>query len=387
VRHPVLIFAFALLPPTAALAAPPTPASVPAKAAGPTKAAGPRAAPAASAAAAAPARAPASQKSGDEECLGCHEDSTDTVRFEDGSKLAVGVSRKALESSVHYRKVECVDCHKDAAGGYPHPQRKYKSRRAYAIARYEVCKRCHFANYTRTLESVHFRQLSQGNMTAPLCTDCHGTHDVKKPGQPRRAISDGCARCHAETYKIYAQSVHGAALREDNPDVPVCTDCHRAHDVVDPRSTAFRLREPTMCGGCHADEKRMAKYKLSTKVLKTYLNDFHGVTVSFRKKEKRPDITQFQAVCSDCHGVHDIRKSTDPRSSVMKANLSKTCRRCHKDATDNFPAAWLSHWEPSPKRAPLVFFIQKAYDILIPFIILGLLLHVLLHVWRVTINR
>jgi hypothetical protein len=111
------------------------------------------------------------------------------------------------------------------------------------------------------------------------------------------------------------------------------------------------------------------------------------VTVSFRKKEKRPDITQYQAVCSDCHGVHDIRKSSDPNSSVMKANISKTCRRCHKDATDNFPSAWLSHWEPSPKRAPLVYFIQKAYDILIPFIILGLLLHVLLHVWRVTINR
>jgi len=370
VNQPLLVVATLLLLPSAALAAPP--ASAPAS--GPARAK-------------AVAEAPGSQKGGDEECLGCHEDSKETVRFEDGSKLSVGISRKALESSVHYRKVECVDCHKDAAGGYPHPERKHKTRRAYAIARYEVCKRCHFANYTRTLESVHFRQLSQGNFTAPLCTDCHGTHDVKKPGQPRRAISNGCAKCHTETYKVYAQSVHGAALREDNPDVPVCTDCHRAHDVVDPRSTAFRLREPTMCGGCHADEKRMAKYKLSTKVLKTYLNDFHGVTVSFRKKEKRPDITQYQAVCSDCHGVHDIRKSTDPHSSVMKANLAKTCRRCHKDATDNFPTAWLSHWEPSPTKAPLVYFIQKAYDILIPFIILGLLLHVLLHVWRVTINR
>jgi predicted CXXCH cytochrome family protein len=362
-----------LLGPAAALAAP-----------GSQPAPGSQAAPASQGAA---ASQKAAAPSTDEECLGCHDGSKDTIKFEDGSTLSVGVDAKKLMGSVHAKKVECVDCHKDVGNSYPHPERKYKTRRAYAIARYEVCKRCHFANYTRTVDSVHFKQMLGGNQKAPVCTDCHGAHDVKKPDKPRSAISTGCATCHGQINKAYSQSVHGAALRENNPDVPACTDCHRAHDVVDPRTAAFRLGEPQMCGSCHADEKRMAKYNISTAVLKTYLKDFHGVTASFRKKEGKGDVGAWQAVCTDCHGVHDIRRHQDPSSSVMRSNLGKTCRRCHKDATDNFPIAWLSHYEPSPKKAALVFYIQKTYNVLIPFVIIGLLLHVLMHIWRVTINR
>jgi hypothetical protein len=35
------------------------------------------------------------------------------------------------------------------------------------------------------------------------------------------------------------------------------------------------------------------------------------------------------AVCTDCHGVHDIQPSRDARSKVYPLNVAKTCSNCH----------------------------------------------------------
>ena len=35
----------------------------------------------------------------------------------------------------------------------------------------------------------------------------------------------------------------------------------------------------------------------------------------------------------------------------------------------------------------MVFGVQKFYDVLIPFMMIGLLLQILLHFWRVVVNR
>ena len=126
---------------------------------------------------------------------------------------------------------------------------------------------------------------------------------------------------------------------------------------------------------------------LSTNVLSTYLSDFHGKTASLRRNQGRVPTGPVVARCTDCHGVHDIERPDDPSSPVMKANLVKTCRQCHAEANDNFPAAWLSHYEPSWKKAPLVYGVKLAYAVLIPFMIGGLGLQILLHLWRLMVNR
>jgi len=169
-------------------------------------------------------------------------------------------------------------------------------------------------------------------------------------------------------------------------DAPVCADCHRSHNIEDPRTVVFHLKTPELCARCHTDEKLMAKYGLSTNVLKTYLKDFHGMTASLHKREQITP-SAVTAVCTDCHGVHDILAVKDPSSTVMKANLVRVCQKCHADATESFPAAWLSHYEPSPKRAPLVYYVKLFYQIFIPFVVLGLVLQILLHIWRVVVNR
>src|SRR5215204_745442 len=272
-----------------------------------------------------------------------------------------------LPQSVH-ANVACDDCH--AAEG----------------AKVQ-CQRCHLANYEKTLDSVHQRAVARGDRVAPGCVGCHGTHDVKKAAQPRAAIAQGCAKCHEGVAAVYAASVHGTGVAANNADTPVCTDCHRAHDVAGPRKTQWALRTPELCGSCHANTALMKKYGLSAKVLSTYLSDFHGKTAALRGTQGTEPNGAVVARCTDCHGVHGIQKATAATSPVIQANLLQSCRQCHPEATPNFPAAWLSHYEPSIKKAPVVYAVKIGYAIVIPFMIGGLGLQILLHLWRLMANR
>jgi predicted CXXCH cytochrome family protein len=338
-----------------------------------------------------PARAaiPAEQ----DDCLGCHgADPSQVMDLPSGEKLPLFVDQEHFAKSVHGEILRCGDCHSDKTG-YPHDSKPFQTRRDVTTAYYEQCKSCHFANYTKTLDGVHFAVMAKGNRKAALCVDCHGSHDISRPTEPRARISKTCAGCHAQVNQIYLGSVHGRGRAAGNQDVPVCTDCHRAHDIADPRDGSLALRTPEVCGRCHTDAKLMARYGLSPKVVDTYLKDFHGMSSTLSRGHAGKNGNgngkgkPLAAVCTDCHGVHDIAKVKDPSSPVVRANLVKTCRKCHPDATDNFPASWLSHYEPSPDKASVVWAVQMFYRLMIPFMIGGLVLQIALHLWRVVVNR
>ncbi len=320
-----------------------------------------------------------------EACLSCHAEPDITLTFESGERHALAVDGKGLASSVH-GKLLCTDCHAGFSE-VPHPERHFKSLTQFRASFREACKECHFENYTKTLDSVHFALQARGDAHAPSCVGCHGSHAISRPAEPRSRISQTCATCHERISIAYARSVHGKALlEEDNRDVPVCTDCHHSHDIADARERSWRMQSPALCGRCHTDKKLMGKYGLSTNVLSSYLADFHGTTASFGVG-RADGQERVAALCVDCHGIHDITKVKDPGSRVLQANLVKTCQKCHPGATETFPAAWLSHYEPSWERARLVYLVKTFYKVLIPFIVGGLILQILLHLWRVVVNR
>ena len=317
-------------------------------------------------------------------CLSCHSDRNMSVTLPSGETRALYVDLDALRQSVHGNKLSCTDCHQDMTS-MPHDARPFQTKRDFTLAYYEQCKRCHFANYTKTLDSVHFKALERRDRMAPTCVDCHGAHDIAPSHKPKARMSQTCARCHQGVFEVYTKSVHGRFL-EKIDDVPGCTDCHRSHDVAGPRDGSWQKRTPELCGTCHANKALMKKYGLSTAVSQTYVADFHGMTASLQGAGTSRE-SSVVALCTDCHGVHDIAKVNEPGSRVLRANLVKTCSRCHEGASENFPAAWMSHYEPTWEKAPLVYGVQLFYDILIPFMIAGLLLQILLHFWRVVVNR
>ena len=320
-----------------------------------------------------------------QKCLECHSLEND-VRLESGELISFTVNEEAYLKSSHGKKLACSDCHTDLKGAVDgHAAKRFKSKREFAIGYSEACQKCHFNNYKDTLDSVHRSLIKAGNLEAAVCSECHGAHDISSPNEPRTKISNTCATCHPKVAAVYAKSTHGQALAKGNDDVPACTDCHQSHAIAGPQTADWRAKSPEMCGSCHANEKMMAKYKLSTSVLQTYLADFHGTTIALSGKDEKAQ--PVVALCTDCHGVHDITKVSDPGSPVLKANLLNTCKKCHAGATANFPSSWLSHYEPSLSKAPLVYLVKVFYMLLIPFMIGGLSLQIILHLWRLVVNR
>lgn len=324
-------------------------------------------------------------------CMRCHRYEL-SLTCRNGEKVPLKVEISHSETHAH-EKLRCSDCHYGFSSE-EHPRRNFRSRRDYTIAASESCRRCHFDKYTKTLDSVHYTMLSQGNLKAPVCNDCHGSHaipHITRGVKGRTMTTQKCRQCHPEIYAVYAKSVHGNALfNEQNQDVPICIDCHTAHDTENPLTLEYHEKIPQMCGNCHANPAVVSKYGLSTEVLKTYLSDFHGVTLGLYRKQREEGLYKPArpiAVCTDCHGTHNITSAVSSDPAYVKANLVKQCQKCHKDASNNFPDAWLSHYKPSLSKYPFIFIIDTAYKIFIPIMVVGLILQIFLHIWRYAVNR
>jgi predicted CXXCH cytochrome family protein len=310
------------------------------------------------------------QQAGDNgACLACHANPNLTYEFASGEVWSLYVDEELFGTSVHGQQgFACTACHIDLEG-YPHPPLKVSSSRFYQLEQYQACAQCHDEVYQKSLDSIHAQELAAGNWNAAICTDCHGAHDTTPPNQPRAKIPRTCSKCHAGIYSEYLESVHGEALvDEGNLDVPTCIDCHGVHNQEDPRTAQFRLNSPQLCGTCHTNPALMGKYGISTNVFDTYVADFHGTTVTLFERQS-PDLPTNKPVCYDCHGVHNMKRSDDPESQVFQENLLRTCQKCHPDATENFSASWLSHYEPDLERYPVVFFVDLFYKIFIPAVL------------------
>lgn len=330
-------------------------------------------------------------------CLECHGQPGLTLELENGETLEMYVDPETYNNSVHGEAgYACVQCHTDLEG-YPHPEFSARDVRDVALQLYETCRRCHTREYERTLDSAHEAARQAGNRFAAVCTDCHGAHNTVRLTdretheilpRARLWIPKTCSQCHSAIFDIYLTSVHGEALtQERNLDVPTCIDCHGVHDIEDPRTTTFRLKSPELCAGCHTDPELMSKYGLSTQVLETYVADFHGTTVALFEKQS-PDAETNKPVCFDCHGVHDIMPVDDPQQGLQyKENLLSRCRRCHPDATANFPDAWLSHYIPTPDNSPLTYYVDLFYKIFIPGLLGGMGVLVLLDLSKLLRTR
>ena len=316
-------------------------------------------------------------------CLGCHGDPGLSMTLSNGDVLGLYVNPDQYSHSIHGKEgYACVQCHTDL-GEYPHPTFSATDLRDVTLQLSNICIRCHSGEYNLTMDSVHATAQAIGMREAAVCTDCHGSHDVRQwtDTESHVLLPDAqleipvtCSKCHFEIYQKYEGSVHGAALTEEsNTDVPTCIDCHGVHNIENPTTNAFRVNSPEICAQCHTDPVLMDKYGISTDVLNSYVADFHGTTVTLFEQQS-PDAPTNKPVCYDCHGVHDISWVTDPESGIeMQENLLVRCQECHPDATSNFPSAWMSHYIPSAENYALVYYVNLFYKFFIPLVLGGML--------------
>lgn len=149
-----------------------------------------------------------------------------------------------------------------------------------------------------------------------------------------------CNACHSGQAEDFSRSAHSSLK---------CQECHGGSDAFDlspadvtrfsPPSSgarpefdhgptfqgkAVRSTVPRLCGTCHANVERMNPYGLRTDQLTRYETSVHGKALRDQGDER-------VAVCTDCHGVHDIRSARDPNSLTHPLNVPSTCGKCHED--------------------------------------------------------
>lgn len=385
--------------------------------------------------------APAAEPLAKEVCLSCH-GAPGLEKTRDGKTVSLQVDGDAFEHSVH-APFGCATCHSDISA-IPHPpqlkavdcsachaeavkvfsQSVHGKARGNGVAEAPTCKSCHgdlhrvkrssetdartyrtnIANVCATchadekiaqkfripivrpveayLKSVHARAVAAGRNGA-VCTDCHGSHGIEPGWNPsssvwKTSIPATCGKCHEQIQAAYRESVHGVALARGVREAPACTDCHGEHRILapsEPQSPVFAANIPgETCGRCHGDARLSEKYGIPVDKVRAYQDSYHGLALRGGK------ITV--ANCSSCHGVHDIRASSDPRSHVNAKNLPQTCGKCHPGA-GLVLALTRVHVLPTESE-PMLYWIRFIYLWIIGLVIGGMLIHNLIDLVKKT---
>jgi cytochrome b subunit of formate dehydrogenase len=165
------------------------------------------------------------------------------------------------------------------------------------------------------------------------CADCH--QDVKTfPHEPPPA-KVSCAACHAEQQAQYDSGFHAKAIRAGDVRAATCVDCHGSpHELLaagDPGSKVSHANIPGTCGACHGQKFVMNASGHSTQVFFSYQESVHGRAVAAGNAQA--------AVCTDCHGAHQILNAADPKSPIFKFNVPETCGKCHANIKTEFMAS------------------------------------------------
>ncbi len=278
------------------------------------------------------------------DCSTCHAEVVAVYQSSVHGKLAAKGSPDAPE---------CTDCHgrHDIRGKHETESRTYP--RNIPV----LCGNCHRTGNKAALrykggqteilehyqESIHGKGLlKSGLVVTATCADCHSPHGELPAADTsstvnRRHIAETCAKCHRGVYEQFAASVHAPGYnKQNNQELPVCSDCHSAHTIGRTDREDFRLAIMGQCGKCHRE------------LSESYFETYHGKVskLGFQKTAK----------CYDCHGAHDIVPAHDPASHLSRANIVGTCRKCHAGSNRRF-AGYLTHaTHHEPKKYPLLFF-------------------------------
>jgi formate dehydrogenase gamma subunit len=156
------------------------------------------------------------------------------------------------------------------------------------------------------------------------CVLCH--RDAGSIPHPQKLAPVSCSRCHSAQSGTYMNSRHGRAARLGRTDAEVCSDCHgKGHEILTSKqegSPVFRTNIVNTCARCHADTQKMQDVRLAQmNPVRTYRETVHGQAFEQGNKDA--------AVCTDCHGTHNLYNALNPASSVYRKNIPDTCGKCH----------------------------------------------------------
>jgi len=291
------------------------------------------------------------------DCLACHDDKGASFQASVHASLSCTdchTDKNAYPHAAKAAQVKCDTCHAEPAGGVASSVHASVGKqpcenchgevhailassnpksRTYASNLPRTCGTCHGDGkmakqhgltevYTKYMDSIHgFALTKDGLLVAANCASCHGSHKILSKKDPasrtnRANVAATCGTCHAGPKQDYMAGIHGQGAGMGDSRAPVCTDCHTTHEIADVRTAAWQMKTTATCGRCHREQ------------FETYRDTFHAQVSALGYVET--------AHCWDCHGFHDIRPATDPKSTIARANLPATCGKCHSGVTTSF---------------------------------------------------
>ncbi|HEX9120167.1 MAG TPA: cytochrome b/b6 domain-containing protein [Terriglobales bacterium] len=164
------------------------------------------------------------------------------------------------------------------------------------------------------------------------CTDCHT--DIKSAPHDTPPAKPKCATCHADQDAAYNRGFHAQAVKSGDKLAASCQDCHgNVHQILpatDPKAKVHRSNIPVTCGACHGQKFVMEASGHSAQPFINYEESVHGKSVTKEGDKSKA------AVCTDCHGAHEILNGGNPKSSIAKANVPFTCAKCHEKVEQEY---------------------------------------------------
>jgi hypothetical protein len=287
-------------------------------------------------------------------CLSCHNAKALSMTFQDGELLSLYVDNAQFQASKHGPIVSCAVCHPAEIAGndpvIPHPVVKAANLKDYRAQQYQICWGCHTQEYKDLQASVHGNQTGTQIAT---CADCHTAHDTLATG-----------------YFPASDSQDATAIN------------------------TYRLQSVTDCNKCHGNDDLMRQYGISTNVVNSYLQDFHGKT-TYLIGEQAKNLSIKTAVCSDCHrssngislSTHALQLITPSNQATIQQSFTAACAQCHPGASVKFAAAYLSHKQPSATYAQVDFGVTWFYRVMIAFVLIGLFIHIGFDIYKRQKNK
>jgi len=220
------------------------------------------------------------------------------------------------------------------------PVRSQQAAQSPTISREDVdaCLACH-SMPMGTKRAVSKDALAHSAHASLKCQDCHTTITAAPHTPEMLKEKATCAACHPDEQASYAKSIH-ARTDKAAGDHPTCVSCHGGGDphAIAKAATLDRRAQIALCSNCHRDKQRMARYGPDTDAVPSYEASFHGKALLRYGNLK-------VAICTDCHGHHDVLAPADSAAPTNRANVARTCGQpgCHPGAKTNFAMSGANH--------------------------------------------
>jgi nitrate/TMAO reductase-like tetraheme cytochrome c subunit len=172
-------------------------------------------------------------------CSDCHNPHTQTRLTDQATGELLPDARLAVPET-------CAKCHNSIYETYK--QSIHGAALSSGDANVPTCTDCHGVHDIQDPGTNSFR-----NSTPSLCADCHSDESIMEPyGISTNVLSTYVADFHGTTVKMFEESY------PDQPtNKPVCTDCHGVHDIIrsdDPFAGIIHKKNLLVkCQQCHPD--------------------------------------------------------------------------------------------------------------------------------------